>query len=195
MRRIEKYPTFLTEKSQTNPLLVCDIQPAYIDHIHFDLLELIEYIETFDRIYWLYNGPDIGYDDTDLSISEWLLELGITEETIDNIIFFEKGYGYYRDQMDYCLNHEEVVDILKLMKNNNYEDSTEITENLYGVSDEVKGYLKEYPFSNNIDLQEFLEQDNNYILIGGALAECVAEVKIDLEVMDISFKLNEDFVF
>lgn len=183
------------ENTSRSTLLVCDIQPDYIDHIKFDMEDFIEYVETFSDIKWLYNGPELGYGSLETLIA-WLHSYGLSEETINKIDFFEKGYGYYRDSMEYCNSNDEVIDILKIMSKNNYDTSSELTEeDLKNFDDDTKENIIKYPFSNNADVQEFLSESNNYILVGGAFDECLAEVRIDLEVLGLAYKIKYEYTY
>ena len=54
---------FETFYQKNFPLIVVDVQPGYEDDIDFDIKEFCEYLNEQEKILYLFNGPDLGYED------------------------------------------------------------------------------------------------------------------------------------
>jgi len=54
---------FETFYQKNFPLIVVDVQPGYEDYIDFDIEEFCEYLNEQEKILYLFNGPDLGYED------------------------------------------------------------------------------------------------------------------------------------
>ena len=54
----------MLESSQSDSLVIVDVQPVYEDYASFDIGEMLMWAqENYSNILILWNGPDLGYVD------------------------------------------------------------------------------------------------------------------------------------
>lgn len=183
-----------------------DIQPEYQKHIGFlnNWVRFINDSSTNNRIVFLYNGADtlgmVGEGDYKM----WLLELGVDEDVIDNAIFYDKGYAFFRYCMDNNIDESVIANLVKFMIKHNINDSREIDENMwnafidetnYSVI-EVRELLESADDMINIpDLMDFISRFNNIVLTGGGINECLKEVEIALLALDKPFNILAQYTY
>lgn len=199
-----------------NENIVCvDIQSQYVPSMKFKISEFGNFINqnAFDnRIFLLYNGEDLAMTDED-SYKEWLVsECGVRDEAIDNIVFYEKNYGFFRVCLDEGIEEDDLVIIGRYMYQNNINDSRFLEENditnlrkLFaehnGRTESLEKFIaiaieEEEPFIIP-ELLEFLDGQNlnNIQLTGGHRGECLAEVQLAIKILGISFKPIIEFQY
>ena len=94
-----RFKEFYLTESSSRQLIVVDVQPAYKKYISFNVGKFITEIKAkdYNKILYLYNGPDFGMD-SEKEIKEWLYEeLDYNDdfvEFIEEFKFFEKNYGF-----------------------------------------------------------------------------------------------------
>ena len=103
-------------------LIVVDIQPEYQSSIPF-LREFVKFLNSnykkLNRLIFLYNGADTLGMISESELQMWWLELGLKEHIIDNSIWFDKGYAYFRYCIDSNINDESTVNLVKFMLSKN----------------------------------------------------------------------------
>ena len=195
-----------TPKGST--IMSVDIQPEYENNISFSLMRFANYINTAyennNRIIFLYNGEDTLGMIPEYEYKYWLLELGINENVIDNSIFYDKGYAFFRFCIDSNIEDDDIVELVRYMYDNNINDSRDIDwETLvedYIENDLNYNEIKELlEYSGDMisipDLMDFLKNYNNITLIGGSQYECLKEVEIALNALNKNYNLDVRFVF
>ena len=199
---------FLNEDDNGGKTIInVDIQPEYEDYISFNLGEWVEFINKAaknNRIVFLYNGAlTLGMID-ESSYKEWLFELGVKNRVLNNIVFFDKGYAFFRYCMDNNINEDEIVDLLKFMVKHDVNDSRDINEEMWN------SFMKEFKYEqSNIrdliemaddmiyipDLMDFLSNYNHIILTGGGSNECLKEVEIALKTLGKKYDSLTRFIY
>ena len=183
-----------------------DIQGGHQDGIYFDLSEYADFINSNARnniIIFMFNGEDLGYE----SLSEyqaWLFDIGIDEDVIENAIFIEKSYGFFRYPIDNGLDQDCIVDFVKYLYENNIYDSRDMdsdmfddfmdkTNHNYSEIRELMEYNDE--LVSIPDLMNDLENYNDIILIGGGINECLKEIEIALLALDKEYEIYKKFTY
>jgi hypothetical protein len=132
----------------------------------------------------------------------WWLELGLKEHIIDNSIWFDKGYAYFRYCIDSNISDESTVNLVKFMLSKNINDTRELDVEFwdeyietYGDAD-VRELLEFADDMINIpDLMDELVKYNNIIMCGGGINECLKEVEIALNALGKPFKVLTQFTY
>lgn len=99
------------EKIKSKTIINVDIQPEYKKYISFNINKWVKFINEngeFNDIVFLYNGADtLGMID-EQSLQEWLIEIGIDEDIINNSTFYDKGYAFFRFCMDNSIDEDKI---------------------------------------------------------------------------------------
>lgn len=179
-------------------LIVVDIQPEYKKYMKFKLSDFCDHLieEDYSKILYLFNGPDLGFGDSD-EILKFLYEDGLDydEEKIESlptIKFFEKGYAFYRDMMDEDYSDSDIIKLIKYMLKHDYNTSEDLSD------EEWKELDIEDLAPNRIfipDVLDKLKDCNNIVLCGGGRNECLKEIEICLNVLNKPYKLLNKFIY
>lgn len=195
-------------ESYSGNILVCvDIQPSYKDFLTFDTYKFGQFLNesSFNQIIYLFNGPDLGMEDSS-EISSWLFEeCGVEEDVLNNITFFEKGYSFFRYLMDEGVDEDSIVSIIRYMYNNGFNDSRDLSEEDWNEyvsqnqnlnSEEIREYLEDSPDCIYMpELMNFMSNYNNISICGGGRNECLYEVEIALEALEKNYKEINEFIY
>jgi len=194
-------------KVQGKTIVNVDIQPEYEKFITFDLKKWVNFINKnaeLNNIVFLYNGADtLGMIDK-YSFQEWLINLNIDEDIIQNATFYDKGYAFFRYCIDNSIDEDNIVDLIKYMIKHNVNDSRDIDNDMWNNymketnhnQQDVRDLLENAGDMINIpDLMSFLKNYSNIILLGGGINECLKEVEIALLSLDKKFKTLSEFVY
>lgn len=194
---MKSFKQFITENSGED-LIIVDIQKAYAKNINFDIFAFSEYItsQPFRKKLYLYNGPELGFENYNIEVIDWLADhIDYDEDIIDSISkikFVDKGYGFFRNLMDAGLDLDEIIKLIRYMYDNNITDSRDIEEETYerlGIDD---------PGEDGIWIPEImynLEDYNNIILCGGGETECLLEVELCLKALNKPYKKLKQFIY
>jgi hypothetical protein len=134
----------------------------------------------------------------------WLFDLGLNEEVIENSIFYDKGYAFFRYCIDNSIDEESIVDLVKYMRNHNINDSRDIDEDMWNNfmeetnhnHNEIRELLETADDMLSIpDLMDFLEDYYNITLTGGGIEECLKEVELSLLALDKNHNINHKFTY
>ena len=119
-----------------------------------------------------------------------------------------KEYAFFRDVMDSGhLDDEAIVSLGKLMLKHNINDMREVLEKPEDIQDKFNKILEKEDI--NLDyfedyimylpevldsLRENIEQ-NVTLVGGGGVDECLREIELCLDILDIKYKINNGFVY
>lgn len=203
-----KFKNFLLKESSNETLIVVDIQPEYQNGFTFDIEEFTEFLNEnvlkYKDVYLLYNGADTLGMISEQEYFLWLIENGLEEETLDDIIFLDKGYAFFRACMDTGVT-DCLAELISWMYKNKITDSRDIDDEhwdkinqKYGKDycEEIRDFLSGGDMVNIPDLMDELVNINNKIVItGGAEGECLEEVTIALDALDKKYSKFRDFIY
>ena len=92
----------LTEANLGTNILVVDVQPAYdrwCGKVAPGICELLN--RHKGKKYVLYNAQDVGVEDTEGQVAEYLYERGLDYDVMmEGVEYFQKYYGFFRSWMD-----------------------------------------------------------------------------------------------
>jgi hypothetical protein len=211
---IKRYLQFIKEGKSINTIMNVDIQPEYEKYASkngFEFHSWVNYIndsyEKSNEIVFLYNGHDTLGMVTEYDYKDWLLNIGISEDVIDNSTFYDKGYAFFRYCIDSNIDENSIANLVRFMHQNNITDSRDINSKFW------KKFRKEYPdddystgelrelledSSDMIsipDLMDFIKNYSNIVLLGGGINECLKEVEIALMALNKEYTIEEDFTY
>lgn len=194
---LTEFAAYRTDRYPNPQLIVVDIQPSYRIHLNIEMEDFVDWLQhhqTWDVLY-LYNGPEMGLED-ETEIRAWLRDYGLTK--FDNITFFEKGYGFFRDLMDSGVNDEQMITLGKYMIDHDLEDLGDIKSPLDGVDprwlEPVDAYLFKIPALKD-ELVKFLKPGAKPLVIGGGKEECFKEVLLLLAMLDYEWDEESQFIY
>jgi hypothetical protein len=134
----------------------------------------------------------------------WLFDLGIDEDVLNNATFYDKGYAFFRYCIDNSIDEDAIVDLVKYMLTNDITDSRDIDEDMWNdfmnttdhSRQDVRDLLENaYDLINIPDLMDFLQNKNNITLTGGGINECLKEVEIALLALDKPYSIISEFTY
>lgn len=197
------YHGFIYESAGGKTLISVDIQPEYESAFGFKIYNFVNWLkrvaDQFDRIIFLFNGPDLGFHSEE-EYKYWLFDNGISEDLLNRIHFFEKGYAFFRNAIDAGLDENEIVKLIQYMVRNNINDSRDIDEDAWqdiGVDDALISQMKGSEDALFIpEVLSFLNKVNGHIdLVGGGVNECLKEVELCLRALNKPFNLIDDWTY
>jgi len=194
MRYLKTY-----ESMSYDYVLVVDIQPGHEEWIDFDIEEFCGWLNALDEsIIYLFNGPEFGYEDEN-EIKMWLIDHGLDEDLAYSISFYEKNYAFFRDYMDNGVSDEDVVKVGKYLIENDVRDTRQIPDkdkNKFNISRKyfTDGYSMYIPDLYDF-LTNFIDKNSRPLLVGGGRDECLKEVELMLQMMDVDYELEDDYVY
>lgn len=191
------------EAANSKVLVVVDVQPEYQKSFTFDIEEFTRYLNStrYGRKVILFNGPDLGFP-TREELHVWYLENGLRESV--KLEFYDKGYAFFRYCMDSDIENQDIVNLVKFMKQNNVNDSRQIAEsNLWDSfvekynNQQLRDLLEFSGDCINLpDVMDYLQQfGNNIVLTGGGRDECLREVEIALLANDQKYLTEPKFIY
>jgi|688.fasta_scaffold501847_2 hypothetical protein len=195
------------EYLQGKTIINVDIQPEYKNYISFGLSKWIQFLNqnaNNNRIIFLYNGEDTLGMVSEYDYKNFLLDLGLDEDVLENAIFYDKGYAFFRYCMDNSIDEDNIVDLVKFMIQNDINDSREIDEDMWNdymqqtnhSQEDVRELLENAGDMINIpDLMDFLKNYSNIVLLGGGINECLKEVEIALLALNKNFNTLKQFTY
>jgi hypothetical protein len=205
---VRKQSRLLTESTLNGKTIInVDIQPEYQSYISFNINKWVNFLnesEENNNIVFLYNGQDTLGMVSESEYIDWLFDLGIDEEVINNATFYDKGYAFFRFCMDNSIDEDAIVDLVKYMMTNDITDSRDIDEDMWNdfmnstnhSRQDVRDLLENADDLINIpELMEFLQNKNNIALTGGGVNECLKEVEIALLALDKPYSIISEFTY
>lgn len=157
----------------TNDLIVVDVQPFYKDFCRHIIRDVGVAIEKADFVTYYYNGMEVGIKDTEDEILEMLEAWDLSHK----IHFVEKGYGFFRDWMDYGVPDQDIIDYIT-------------------TGDES---IKVDHFdSKGIDIYDpclYVPPLENAMICGGGDFECLKEMELYLKVHGIETERIQNAIY
>jgi len=201
--KLTSQPSSAKPAKKGGNLVVVDIQPEYQHVFGFELSELRSYLNSTKKsITFLYNGEDLGMNN-ETDYREWLRRVvKVKGSVLSRARFFEKGYAFFRSLIDCGYSQEECVQLAQYMLELDHTDSRDITEEQWvtylerGGSEDVAQMLKkgEVFFIPPV-MDELKALTGDIELIGGGENECLLEILIAFDAMEMDYELNRDFVY
>jgi hypothetical protein len=198
---MKSFKQFINENIKPD-LIIVDIQPdyeRYITNTSFHIKEFCDWLNKnhtkFNKIYFLYNGEDMGLDSW-ADISYWYSEHGLDQIKVVGESF-EKGYGFFREPMDDGYERDDIIKVVRFMIENDITDIRDTTDYLsLDIADDLKEALSnEKVYMSLPDVVNLLKKTNNSIIVGGGENECLAEVEIILSALDKKYDKYKRFVY
>lgn len=197
-----KFSKYLEVRKSASTLICVDIQPEYSKAMHFNVGDFCNYLNKskFNEKVILFNGPDLGFPDQN-ELRFWYEEHGLDEDT--RLTFYDKGYAFFRYCIDSGIDEDDIVLLVKFMKEHDINDSRQITDSSLWDSFEEKYNNKELRellefAGDNIfipDVMDFLSGYKNITLTGGGKDECLKEIEIALKANDQPYVLETKFLY
>lgn len=203
---INETTPLLTENAIGKHLIVVDIQPEYSNWMGNVGKELMQYINQnysqLSNLTFLYNGEETLGMINEYDYRDWLIDMGLDEEIVDNVALYDKGYAFFRNCMDRGGDEQGLVNLVKFMIAHDINDSRELDENFwnsyveqYGNKD-IRELMEDSDDCINIpDLMSFLEPFNNVVLVGGGINECLREVELAMDALDKNYETWNKFTY
>lgn len=185
-------------------LLIIDIQNNYKQHIgHYVINNLPEMASKFGTVYYLYDNIN-GEEFHDQLLEEWI----DNESFINSLNIRSKNYGFFRDFMDTGIDIDEMVHLIKFMleekiydiRDCQNSDNPELTQKF---EEKFKNYeffnlkFDSHSFWIPDDLVKFLQEDisDGVVLVGGGLEQCLREVELLLQALEIDYTIDHSFTY
>jgi len=191
----------LNESLINKPLVVVDVQPAYSYHINFGqkLARLIEK-RTGETLMYV-NAEDTGVsEDTLQEIKEFWWRIGMEEDTIESLTWFDKGYGNLREAMDTGASDHDIIAVIREMFRQGVNDSRMLFDEDYDRQLEAFGEDNIEWITFGISIMELngfdkLKSMSPFYLCGGGQNECLKEVMLMCNALNIKYKLLSEFIY
>jgi len=205
MKNLRTYEAYRREKYKNKRLIVVDIQPTYRIHMNMDMTIFTRWLnrhDYFDTLY-LYNGPDMGMED-EYEIKEWLLDYDLDSDIARDMLFFERGYAFFRDLMDDGVDDDNIVKIGKYLIDSRIQDIRELSEEQQEELSKLTGLDTHYLDGSYMfyipelkdELVSFLRgSDKKPLCIGGGEYECYKEVILLLQMLDYEWDEESQFIY
>jgi len=203
-----------------NNTIVVDVQPEYVNYIGFNIGEFANFLSQMltkgRKVLYFYNGDSVGSSNNADSIKRWLASALIGAEleafewydeeddpytaaselikTFQNIYFYDKGYAFFRGWMDQGVEDYKIIKVIRAMVMNRIYDSRELPDDLLTqlVGDDMPQCDNIYlPHIDLLQLRSF----NGAFLCGGGENECLKEVQLLMNALNIKYKVMSKFVF
>jgi hypothetical protein len=196
--------------SYSGKTYICvDIQPEYQSYFRFQPSKFCEFLnenhESFSNLVFLYNGHETLGLTTKDDYKHWLLDNELNEDILNYAQFYDKGYAFFRYCMDNYVDESATVNFVRFMYNNDIRDSRDMTREMWAKylreyrrldRKEVYELLKHSGDCVNVpDLMDYLKEFRNIVLTGGGINECLKEVEIALQALNISYQTDNRFTY
>jgi len=203
MNHLQTFKLF--ESTQHNTLICVDIQPAYEKFATFDTREFMTFLNDtlneYNRVIYFFNGPDLGYEDQN-TLMDWMVDNGFDEDKLNDLEFFDKGYGWFRTCMDEGYM-DEVEELLSWMYSEIKTTTADIEDDEWDTLISKDSTFEELKDLINVngdvyfpEAFDFLKNVNSGIdLVGGMQSECLKEIEIMLSVLDKDYDLISEWVY
>jgi hypothetical protein len=196
--------------------VICDIQPEYQSWMRdsFAIGRFIDWLSSLldsgADVLYLYNGESMGMC-SETVLKEWLVDdCGLGPDLLDgeesngHIRFYDKGYAFFRTCLDSGIAEEDVVALVRFMIDHDVHDSRELS------GDDWDRFVSEHDLDLSElrslmeisdeciwipDLMDELRPLSNVVLTGGGVEECLKEVEIALQALDMSYVLERRFLY
>lgn len=198
------YRNTIYESINTNNVLISvDIQSEYEKYMKFKPYSFVNWLENnyekYSKIVFLFNGPELGFQSED-EYKTWLIDNNMSEELLEKIDFFDKGYAFFRNAMDAGLDEKEILKLINYMYKNNINDSRNIEDGVWskiGLDASTIEHMNKNEDALFIpDVMNYLSDINGKIyLVGGGENECLREVEFCLRVLSKPYNIIKEWVY
>lgn len=194
-------------------LIVVDIQPEYAKCFGYNLwVETVKKIKKAKRVCFYYvdfncESPSFRNEDSEeyTGIVNYLYEAGLSDRMYEKITFVPKTYGFLRNQMDVGIDDDLIVKQLKLMLKHKVSDSYQLFDNYTHYESGVKRQLtllknaEQDVTMHDLFVPSFdtdiLSQFQGAELIGGGRNECLAEMSLFMQAINVRHKIVEELTY
>lgn len=183
-------------ESMNGKLIVVDVQPSYKQYISFSMPRFVQFMSQYNRVLVLFNGPDMGMENQE-EILDFYSQNGLEEDDFYKLQFFEKGYAFFRDLLDACWAREDLIKIIRYLISHNLYDIRQLKEDdleRLDISDLTQDILNDHGFYIP-ELKRILPAWNGSDLCGGGFQECLNEVMLLSEAMNLRMNLVKQFTY
>lgn len=195
-----RFEQYITEASR-KPLISVDIQPQYERWFSFKTYEYIDFLNSsVSDILFFFNGPETVGEDSKSNIVEWLFENGLNQKKFNDIVWIDKGYGFFRSWMDMGMSEHHMIKAIRYMAQKRKIDSRDIEleewQELYGDEwDDVEYIITaDDIFMPDINISTIRRFRNAWIA-GGGKCECLKEIKLYMSAFNIKAKEVRRFIY
>lgn len=194
----------IVNESKYINLIVIDVQPEYENYIPFNITDFTQWLnEVNGQITFLFNGEDTLGMIAQEDLQYWYIENGLNEDVVYNSKWYDKGYAFFRYCMDIGIEEQDIINLVKYMKENNINDSRDIEKELwdditekYGMEDTRELMEHADDMIHIPDVMEFLETlGDNFLVVGGGANECLKEIEIALQANNQKFNRIAQWVY
>jgi len=199
---------FINEANLGTNILVVDVQPAYdrwCGKIAPGVADLLN--RHKGKKYVLYNAQDVGVEDTEGQVAEYLYEQGLDHDVMmDGIEYFEKYYGFFRSWMDADVPEAAIIRVIRAMVQQRKRSSDELdlhqlfTEREYQLAfpKGPGGYFS--PEDDPIHMPDFigiakLRQMQPFLMCGGGRDQCLREIELLCNAFNIRYKRIDGLIY
>lgn len=198
-------------------LIVVDIQPFYHQYHKNITPQLLEHIRDnsnqYKNIIWFFNAEEvIGIEEDIHDMTDYIMDFEIiSEDQFDSINFIDKDFGFFRNWLDAQVDDDFIKYVVKHMIQEDVVDIRELDEEVFKMlfqtyfnlneEDLQNEWADEYEFfvDNPINIPQFKWQAirnlGNVDLCGGSENECLAEIEILLEAVNVKVNKLNKFIY
>jgi len=172
-------------------LVICDVQPAYKDHIFF-MKDFREFVSQYQEVLVLYVGPSLAQDRIG-QVANYLMRHGsFKHKEVLNFKYFDKSYAFFRDMMDSGFDDDDIIKVVRHMIKKRVYDLRDV-KNIHCLKVENLD-----PDRTNVyipDLRWILPKWDHFDLCGGGREECLKEVELLSTALNLNFNTVPQFVY
>lgn len=169
-------------ESESGELLVVDVQPD-IKESRGVLAPILRLAEKSAKVVWVHDTQFANAGD-EQALREWLAEYGASDELVERTVFIPKEYGFARDPLDSGVDPDQIVEALRRLREAGVSDIRDFD----GDNAELEGLWWPKQFAD--DLAAAVRRPT---LVGGARHECLQEVQLILDVLDIAYAVGPSY--
>lgn len=183
-------------------LLIIDVQKTFkeSESVAKPIAKLISNYSNVIHLYDIVSGP--GEHPHDM----WD-EFSDDEQIYDRFKVLTKEYAFFRGLMDSTIGDEEfIVELGKLLIKNGMTDAREIIDLPFDEQEPFEKLFTKYSLEIDFedhsfyipyDLKESLEKNvqNGVHIVGGGYEECLSEVCLLLDMMDIEYVVLDEYTY
>lgn len=179
----EYFPSLKTSKNSN--LVICNIQPSFLESLTFDPKLIGGYAKNFKNIYYLFE-PENNFNES--SVYAFLEDFcNFDLEDLSNLNILEKEDGFFLDLFDFNLSDKvllELILFLKTTKTNKISKMTKEDFESLQISKKIK--WEDFKFQKFELSQSYFDFNlNNFTFIGGP-----DDILWEWELLFLSKKLN-----
>jgi len=200
-----KLKNLITER-RSLPLVIIDVQPAYDKWCSNIVPNIIEWIHTNrpPKVIFYFNGEDVGIEDTKEDVMQYFIDHGLDENAAHNITYYEKSYAYIRNWMDADIPTHMIISTLRYMFMNRINDSSDLSEDDFKkiIPDDFEYYYDDLTtdsiyLPHDIENSQIAELNSlrKFYMGGGGKNECLKEIQIFANTLNVKYKLVEKLIY